>query len=228
MQPNDQGPIYTETILGRFPVEPWNTYSNLIFLFSFLYFAWKTKLDWKKYPLLTIALPILLIGFVGGTVYHATRSDRIWLMMDYIPIFLLCLLATYYFWRRLTGNVFLGILGVVLPFGIIRLLWLFPTLSLMPRIAFGYSLLACSLLLPAVLCSYKEGWLAARLLILAGSSFLIAIVCRSIDTTWGASLPMGTHFLWHLFGGLASFFMLSFIAVMEASRAIEKKLQKES
>ena len=30
--PNDRGPIYLETLMGRFPVEPWNTFSNLLFL----------------------------------------------------------------------------------------------------------------------------------------------------------------------------------------------------
>ena len=30
--PRDQGPIYLETVMGRFPVEPWNTASNLLFL----------------------------------------------------------------------------------------------------------------------------------------------------------------------------------------------------
>jgi hemolysin III len=33
----DHGPIYAETVPGRFPVEPWATLTNLIFLAVIIY-----------------------------------------------------------------------------------------------------------------------------------------------------------------------------------------------
>ena len=44
--PNDNGPIYVETLMGRFPVEPWNTYSNLLFL-ALIVFWFLQKLQIK-------------------------------------------------------------------------------------------------------------------------------------------------------------------------------------
>jgi hypothetical protein len=43
VMPLDQGPTYIETIMGRFPVEPWNTASNLLFLVIILYWVWRLK-----------------------------------------------------------------------------------------------------------------------------------------------------------------------------------------
>ena len=91
--PPDFGPIYAETDLTRFPVEPWNVASNLIFLIIIFLFARRTRLNYRRYPLVVLALPILAVGFTGGTIFHATRSNRLWLMMDYLPIMILCLLA---------------------------------------------------------------------------------------------------------------------------------------
>ena len=36
--PNNTGPIYQETIQGRLPVEPFNTFSNLIFIAILIFF----------------------------------------------------------------------------------------------------------------------------------------------------------------------------------------------
>lgn len=215
MNTADGGPIYTETLIGRFPVEPWNTYSNLIFLFAFLYFAKGCKFNWKRYPLMCIALPILFVGFVGGTLYHATRSNHIFLMMDYIPISLICLIAAFYFWKQYTGNIFYAFLGLGLPFVLLRLLWIYPILAIMPRIVVGYCLLAGSLILPAFLCAKRNHWVAGKKLFGAVGFFIIAITFRSLDLRMEATFPMGTHFLWHLFGGLSTFCMLSFVKLYE-------------
>ena len=39
--PKDSGPVYTETLPGSFPVEPFNTFSNIIFLAIVIYFGVK-------------------------------------------------------------------------------------------------------------------------------------------------------------------------------------------
>jgi len=211
----DFGPIYAETVPGRFPVEPWNTYSNLIFLILVIYFSRHTKLDFRRYPLTSVCLPLLLVGFIGGTVFHATRSSHIWLTLDYMPIFIICLLAEYYFWRRAGLNpvqiatvIFISILAL-------RLLWasqIFPSIF---KMALSYSILAFSLVLPCLLCSRQKEWLGFRKLCAAVLCFTVAISFRSLDKTLLEYFPMGTHFLWHIFGGLSTFFMLSFAMNLE-------------
>ena len=43
--PGDFGPFYAETHMGRLPVEPWNTFSNLAFLAIAVYWAFKIRKD---------------------------------------------------------------------------------------------------------------------------------------------------------------------------------------
>lgn len=56
VEPNDQGPIYRETDMSRLLVEPWSTFSNLIFLAVFIYFAVKTRFSYKRFPLIVVFL----------------------------------------------------------------------------------------------------------------------------------------------------------------------------
>ena len=94
----DFGPIYAETGKEGFLIEPFNTASNLIFLFLIIYWFLQVKDKWKEHPLIIVSLPILTIGFLGGSIYHATRSHNIWLFLDFMPIMILCLLAMLRFW----------------------------------------------------------------------------------------------------------------------------------
>ncbi len=212
VEPNDQGPIYRETDISRIPVEPWSTFSNLIFLAVFIYFAVKTKFKYKKYPLLVIFLPILLLGWIGGTIYHATRSNDIWLLLDYIPIMFLVLMASIYFWREVVGKWTLVFCFTLFPIIIYRLIYETLALPHSLSISAGYSVLALIVIIPLVLhCIWKNpnGW---KFLAGALGSFIIAITCRLLDDNClTAYLPMGTHFLWHLFGGFCCFFMFYYI-----------------
>ena len=84
--PKDSGPVYRETIEGRLPVEPFNTASNFLFLAIIIYFVWKIRRNHRQHLFLAFILPVLFIGFIGGTLYHATRSHEIWLLLDWVPI----------------------------------------------------------------------------------------------------------------------------------------------
>lgn len=209
--PNDFGPLYVETILNRFPVEPWNTWSNLIFLFIVILFARRTGLDYTRHPLIVAGLPILLIGFVGGTVYHATRSHRIWLILDFVPIFILSAAAALRFWHRLThrwSTAFLILLFVsIVP----RLMTAAVDLPFTYRISVGYSSLAFAILCPAFIESYRNRWIDLHLLVGSLLLFAAAVGWRTVDRVGVSLLPMGTHFLWHLFGGLSVWCLMEYI-----------------
>jgi hypothetical protein len=211
VEPNDQGPVYRETDMSRMPVEPWSTFSNLIFLAVFIYFAFKTKFSYRKFPMLVIFLSILLIGWIGGTVYHATRSHNIWLMLDYMPIMFIILMASIYFWREVVGKWILVFTFTLLPIIIYRLIYEVLTLPHSISISIGYSVMALIVVIPLILhCVYRnpKAWkfLAGALI-----SFAIAITFRILDEHSGITLAMGTHFLWHLFGGSCCFFMFYYI-----------------
>ena len=213
----DRGPIYIETVLDRFPVEPWNTASNLIFLFIIFYFWRKMLRTGLRPPLLLFGLPVLFVGFIGGTVYHATRSHNLWLFMDFIPIFVLAIAASFHFWLEIVHRKWLAALLVILPVLLLQTLRAALPISKHLWISMGYAGLAVSILLPAVIHCALRRWAGARLLIMALLFFVIALLSRITDPQ--QLLPMGTHFLWHIFGGLSTFCMLEYVLRASQPRA---------
>lgn len=207
--PNDSGPIYQETIAGRIPVEPFNTYSNLLFLAIIIYFILKIYKQPKSHVFLWISIPIIFVSWIGGTVFHATRSHQMWLIMDWLPIMLVCLAGIVYFigkirkkwWQRIL--IFLGIF-------LITSLPRFVNLPSNYRISVGYVFTGIGVLTPFFWYAYKQQWRHVRLLLLGLFFFAIAVGFRTLDYTI-VLLPMGTHWLWHIFGGVAVFFLLLYI-----------------
>lgn len=219
----DPGPIYTETDASRFPVEPWSVASNLVFLALILYWGRKTRLRLGRHPLIGVGLPILVVGCVGGTVYHATRSHVLWLAMDWMPIAALALMGAGYFWYRVTGSL---LAAGIAPLVVFLTAPLFVFRSGLPRstaISIGYSLHAVNVVLPAALhCALKT---RRRWALLAGAlaSFAVAVTLRFIDRGLGARLlPMGTHWLWHVFGGVSAWLVMAYTYATDLDRMEER------
>ena len=209
----DMGPVYAETNLNRFPAEPWATFTNIIFLLVVVYWARRIRGKAGRHGMMRLALPILVLGWFGGTVYHATRSHVIWLTLDWMPILVLALVAAWWFWRGALGRPLLALAGVLIPFVI--MMGVHGAFHGMPRsahITVGYCIMAASIILPSALhciVRYRAGW---PWLVAAVGLFVIAITARQIDMTLGVRLlPMGTHFLWHIFGGMATFCLFGYI-----------------
>jgi hypothetical protein len=97
----DGGPLYTETDPSRLLVEPLNAVTALAFLVLVVAWAVRLRGRYSRYPFLACCLPILAVGGIGGTVYHAFRASRLFLVMDFVPIYLLGLAATVYLWARI-------------------------------------------------------------------------------------------------------------------------------
>ncbi|WP_241077750.1 hypothetical protein [Flavimarina sp. Hel_I_48] len=209
--PNDSGPIYRETVAGRFPVEPFNTLSNLVFLFIVIYFSLKVYKSPSKHPFLIWVIPIIGIAYVGGTVYHATRSAEIWLLMDWVPIMFLSLAGVVYFIIKWTETWSQRILLAAIILGAFFGLRMLP-LHVSVKISFGYLVTALAIAIPIIGYLYKTHWYNAKDVIIAFAIFGLAVFFRTIDKHMDiALLWMGTHWLWHSFGGLAVFFLIRYI-----------------
>jgi len=209
----DGGPRYAETDLARFPVEPWATWTNVVFLVVIVYWALRLRSTWRQHRLLsTVALPLLAVGWFGGTVYHAARSHIAWLLLDWVPIVLLLLLVATWLWRRLlpkaglsfrrTAVLVAALLAPVLVAGVFakRLATSGPL-----GISVSYAVLSASAVLPAILNCVRTRhawpWLAGTL-----ACFAAALFFRTGDAALhAAGWPHGSHYLWHVFGGLATF-----------------------
>lgn len=217
LSPNDFGPIYTETDLSRFPVEPWNTFSNLIFLIIVVIYLKKTAFSFTLHPMLVSSLPVLLLGWVGGTFYHATRSHNIWLLLDFVPIIIIALSGAIYLWRLFLPSWLLALAATLGPFLSFRLLKSYLPLTPGSGISIGYTVLAMTVIAPAIIQIRRTQGRHSQLVVAATMAFIFAVLCRTFDKL--ALLPMGTHFLWHIFGGVSSWLMLEFVYRTDLDRA---------
>ena len=210
--PNDRGPIYLETLMGRFPVEPWNTYSNLLFLALIVFWFFQVRRNISEHRFIAFSLPVFLLGWVGGTVYHATRSHNVWLFLDFGPIALLALAVALFFWRRQGISWFVAPLLVIGPPALFGVAVSLLGDSLPAPRWLGFPVLALTILLPVLGYLARTGWKDVALVAGALAGFAVAVSFRSIDLRVPiAFLPMGTHWLWHSFGAGAVQLLMLYI-----------------
>lgn len=220
MRNSDWGPSYIETNMDAFPVEPWNTYSNVIFVLLCLFIAYRTRLQFKRYPFTLCCLPLLMIGTLGGTVYHMTRSHPLWLFMDFVPIKLLCLCAVINLWRLIFKAMsplpiwfIAGFLGILI--GSVYLS------SFRGSITIGYMILGANVILPFFVYLFLVSSKNWYLVVTAITSFLVAVFFRWFDLHGSEQyFPMGSHFLWHIFGGIASWCLFTFFIRLEETQRV--------
>ncbi len=204
----DFGPIYSETNFNTFPVEPINTLSNLALLFVASYFASKKDLD----RVTRLCAYLLLLSFVGGTVYHACRSHLVWVIIDSIPLILVCIIVTARNWLLMLKRERLKELSFAISVSLVLLAVVMSYWESFKGGSASYLALASLVIPGSFACSKAIKWLGMKSMALAMLTFLIAIYFRESDFTiyrnlWG----VGTHFLWHLFGAASMYFALSYL-----------------
>lgn len=208
----DSGPTYAETDMDRLPVEPWSAVSNVVFLFVAVYWWRRTRFRFRDHPVIVAGLPILVFGFVGGTLYHTLRNSDLWLILDMLPILVLALLAAVYLWKQTLKSRLLACMATLAPPVAMHLLAHGVNVPRRMHIALGYSGLALMILTPALVHCAVKNWAHWRWLAGALAAFAAAIVFRTFDAAAArAGMPMGTHFLWHTFGGMSTFCMLAYL-----------------
>lgn len=213
----DHGPLYTETPLEirehspyhGWIAEPWNAGTAFLFVLIALFWMWRLKGQYRRFPFLTMALPLLFAGGVGGTLYHGLRNWVGFFLLDLVPIYLLGVAASLYLWLRLGPNLrnLFGMLALLVGFQALGR-WKFP-----PHwsINISYAALALIILSPILVALWRTnfrhvGWVAAALV-----SFGIAWICRLADAWQPPLLPMGTHWLWHGFGALTTWCVTEYL-----------------
>jgi hypothetical protein len=219
--PRDHGPVYTETLHnlpayfadGWRVVEPCNAITASVFVFIVVYWLIRLRGQYRNHPFVMCGLPILLIGGIGGTLYHAFRQWPIFLFMDFGPIALLSLMAAIYLWLRLRPQWYLVVLAI---FGIVVLnLSLFALdLAGQVRILVGYLFLAVLVVTPLVLVLIRTRGRHSQWIKLGVVCFGLAILCRYLDPVL-STLPTGTHFLWHLGGAATTYCLIEYFYRIE-------------
>lgn len=208
-QPQDGGMMYTETDLSQFFPEPLNAVTAVFFLVLAVFWTFKIKGNFAKFPFLTYCLVLLYVGAIGGTVYHSFRQWPIFIIMDWLPIMLLCLSASFYFVAQST-RWFYAVIMVLAFVGIsfaLRNWILVHHTSLFINI--NYAMMASFVLFSVLRYLIYTQWKAGKWVGFALLSFAFALVFRIADQWewWN----FGTHFLWHTFGAIATFCMFNYI-----------------
>ena len=207
--PPDGGSAYAETNMHHLFPEPLNTITSCFFLAIAIYWTIKVWGRTREHAFMTGALLLLYIGGIGGTIYHGLRQWGFFIMMDWLPIMLLCVSAGVYFLAKLTRWYYAVLLIIIYAIFQIyaRRQMLRGDVQLFINI--NYAVLAGIVLLPVIgyliSTAFKNGrWVGFALL-----AFMCALTFRVSDK-WGW-LPQGTHFLWHTFGAIACFCMFKYI-----------------
>jgi len=224
----DRGPRYTETPFDPYAsdapriAEPWNAMTASLFIWIVAVWAWRLRGRYRDYPFLVSCMPILLVGGIGGTLYHATRASVVYFLLDVVPISLLGLAGAVYMAFRYFGRRRLWLLPALIVFYAACNRLLFSTIgptNPQLRINLSYASLAVLVVTPVVLVLIRTrfrhgGWVVAGIV-----SFVIAWIFRLIDRDMGPYLPMGSHWLWHTFGAITTALIVEYFYLVEGEKS---------
>jgi hypothetical protein len=205
----DGGPVYTETDPGRFIVEPWNAFSSLFIVIPAIIWMIKIRKETSKYIFMLVCIPLMFLGGLGSTIFHAFRASEFFLVMDVLPSAMLSLTLSLYFWIKVLKKWWLAAIIIILTLASRMILW--DTLPMTTAINVSYAITGIVTALPMVITLFKtsfHNWKYVGLTILF---FILALIFREQDTYPLRFLPMGTHFLWHIFTGFGAYTILAYL-----------------
>ncbi len=209
----DGGPIYTETDPSFIIVEPWNAVSSLLILAPAVYWAWKLRGQYKDYLFLTCCMPLLFLGGLGSTLFHAFRISPALHYLDVIPTAILTLTISIYFWVKVLPKWWY-LLFIIVPSLALR----FAGYSFLPAhsaINLGYAINGATFFLPLLLLLWRTRFQRVWSIVGAIILFVLALYFRQVDAYEHQYLPMGTHFLWHVFTGFGGFMLASYLFFLQ-------------
>ncbi len=206
----DSGPLYHEFHFHSWIHEPWNAASSLFFLVPVLFWIWHLRGRYRRYPMITLFLPLLFFNGIGSATYHAFRASDFALMLDWMPAFIMNLLLCWYLWNKVLKRPFLAALMVV-GFITAAIFAIFAFAPLIGGLAanLGYLMIGLCLLIPSAIYLFRTNFFKWHLLIGTFVILGLALLFRSLDhptpNPFPEFLPQGTHFLWHFTSAFAVF-----------------------
>lgn len=236
----DGGPRYVETPPDPYApgaplvAEPWNTVTASLFIWIALAWLWRVRGRRREHPFLVTGLAILLVGGIGGTLFHGTRARYAYFLLDVVPISLLGVAGALFIayrlinvkerWVRLLILVF--VTGALVAFYALVNVLLFSAIRSTNRqlsINLSYASLAVLVLTPIALMLWKTrfrhgGWVVVGLL-----SFALAWFFRLVDQYSAGYLTMGSHWLWHTFGAGSTAAMIQYFYKVEGEELAAPK-----
>ncbi len=228
----DGGPVYRETNLSHTIVEPMNALTAIPFLFIAVYWMRKLRTHRGDSACLKYCITLLAIGGVGGTLFHAFRASRFFYLMDILPIALIGLTLGGYLWAVATRRSWAPV-----PVLFLALLVQRGGLDAFPRqigITLSYLVMAGMIVVPLFILLRRRAFADTRLVVGALVCFAAGISCRAIDAYPVDVMPIGTHWLWHLFSAASVTMLTAFVVrarltpVAVAAEGEEEEIRKAS
>lgn len=204
----DGGPLYKETTdLSVLIVEPWNAYSSLSFLIPAFIFLYQLRGRYFEHAFLVyFCSPMLVIGGLGSTLFHAFRQSPWLLAMDVLPIVLLTLGISIWMWLKVLPKKIWIILVVGIFIALTYLSGAF--LSGQDKISAGYFVRGVMLFLPCFLFLRKTEFSHATHFFSAVGFFILALLFRFADEKIELDfMPWGTHWLWHISTAVGGYYL---------------------
>lgn len=206
---SDGGPIYTETNPDHLIVEPWNAISSLMIVIPAIIWIFRIGGQFKRYKFLAIIIPLMILGGTGSTLFHAFRASRFFLFMDVFPTAILTLSLSIYFWIKVLKKWWYVFFVILISIAI-RVL-LFGQVPSHTAINISYAISGFITGLPLLIILVRTRFYKLKYVILTISFFILALVFRELDAYNISFLPMGTHFLWHVFTGIGAYYILAYL-----------------
>lgn len=229
----DNGPIYVETIKyfesdkDHLIIEPFNTASAVLFVVIALWFIYRYRKEKMQSPFILYAVIMLFVGGVSGTIYHAFRIWPVFMYVDGGTIGMLMLSFTAWIIYKLTRNLWFSILAIPLGLALVFIMIGFlirSGVNFNPSMA--YAMMGVIVIIPLIIYLFKTNFRGGRFILFALLAFSIAVFSRAFDLK--SSLPMGSHFLWHLSGALATIFMFYYAWAEEKIRLKRNHVQRSN
>jgi hemolysin III len=151
-------------------------------------------------------MPLLMLGGIGSTIYHAFRTSYFFLLMDVVPIAMLTIMVGIYFWWKVIQKwsyvAIISLVFITLRFVVYNEI----TLGRQGAINISYFITGLMIFVPAFLLLLKTNYHGVLTLIAAAFLFVVSLMFRQIDTPF-FFMPMGTHWLWHVTCAAGAYFL---------------------
>jgi hemolysin III len=208
----DGGPMYAETDLHYIIVEPWNAISSLAIVLPAVFWAVKLKFDYRKYPFLFFAIPLLVLGGLGSTFYHAFRSSSWLLYMDVAPTALLTFSVGVYFWLKVVPKWWHALL-IIVPATAFRF-FVFDWLKGENAVNISYFITGTLIFLPILIYLIRHKFRYYKSILISVVMLSLSLVFREMDQRASSYIYMGTHFLWHIFSGVGAYYLGKYLFLL--------------
>lgn len=208
-------PAYCERLTDGAFAEPVNATTNLSFAISFALIVRRASFHQECRDLVLLLMASAILGTsIGSTLWHTIRSP-LTLILDAAPLFSLLLLLFYALCHAIQPKRY-ALVSVALFFALeLGLSLTVPSEFMNGSIRHLAAIVTLAGIVTVIQMRSTpilgEAWCALGL-------YGLAILFRSTDLAVCPSAPIGTHFLWHLLGGAASFFAYSAAASLRAQR----------